>query len=252
MMLPYSQHGKENDAPVFVLLHYLGGSGHTWYPTISWLDEQHRCVTLDTPGFGAAAGVDGYDVEAMATRFDQSIRDLRLSNCILVGHSMTGKVALALASRQPDYLRGLILVAPSPPGPQPMSDEDRQSQINYSGSREEAGQFVDTAASERLPDVVREIAIRDAQRANLDAWRAWPEAGSREDWSARIGKVDVPALLIAGSVDDQVPSPQDQQRLTLAHLPRGRLEVIAGAGHLMPLQTPQKLAGLMLEFAASL
>ncbi|WP_380179641.1 alpha/beta fold hydrolase [Kalamiella sp. sgz302252] len=251
-MLPYSLHGKENDAPVFVLLHYLGGSGHTWYPTISWLDGQHRCVTLDTPGFGAAGEAEGYDVASMATQFDQSIRDLRLKNCILVGHSMTGKVALALASRQPDYLKGLILVAPSPPGPQPMSDEDRASQINYSGSREEAEQFVDTAASERLPDALREIAIQDAQRANLKAWRAWPEAGSREDWSEKIGTLNYPALLIAGSNDDQVPAPEDQQQLTLSHLPGSRLEVIVGAGHLMPLQTPQKLAELMLTFAAGL
>lgn len=251
-MLPYSQHGKENDAPVFVLLHYLGGSGHTWYPTISWLDEQHRCVTLDTPGFGAAYDQTGYDVESMVTQFDRSIRELRLDNCILVGHSMTGKVALALAARQPDYLKGLVLVAPSPPGPQPMSDQDRQSQISYDSSRAAAEQFVDTAAGERLPDQLREIAIRDAQRASLKAWRAWPEAGSREDWSERIGTLDYPALLVAGSKDDQVPSAQEQQRLTLAHLPNSHLEVIADAGHLMPLQTPQKLAKLMLKFAASL
>lgn len=251
-MLPCSLHGKANDAPVFVLLHYLGGSGHTWYPTISWLDEHHRCVTLDTPGFGAATNIPGYDVASMVAQFDESIRALQLNNCILVGHSMTGKVALALAARRPDYLKGLILVAPSPPGPQPMSEEDRRSQINYGGSREEAEQFVDTAASERLPDVVREIAIRDARRANLNAWRAWPEAGSREDWSARIGTVDCPALLIAGSADDQVPSAEDQQKMTLSHLPAGRLEVIAGAGHLMPLQTPQELAERMLTFAAAL
>lgn len=251
-MLPYSQHGQKSNAPVFVLLHYLGGSGHTWYPTIGWLDEQHRCVTLDTPGFGAAYDRTGYDVESMATQFDRSIRELQLDNCILVGHSMTGKVALALAARQPDYLKGLVLVAPSPPGPQPMSDQDRQSQISYDGSRAAAEQFVDTAAGERLPDQLREIAIRDAQRANLDAWRAWPEAGSLEDWSTRIGTVSCPALLIAGANDDQVPSAQDQQRLTLAHLPNSRLEIIADAGHLMPLQTPRKLAELMLAFAAGL
>ena len=251
-MLPYSLHGQASDAPVFVLLHYLGGSGHTWYPAISWLDEKHRCITLDTPGFGAAAGVSGYDVAAMVEQVDQSIRELKLDNCIVVGHSMTGKVALVLASRQPDYLRGLILVAPSPPGPQPMSNEDRRSQIDYSASREEAEQFVDTAASERLPDVVREVAIRDAQRANLDAWRAWPEKGSREDWSQRIGTVNCPALLIAGSADDQVPAPAEQQQLTLSHLPDSRLEVIEGAGHLMPMQTPQKLAELMTAFAADL
>lgn len=251
-MLPYSLHGQATDTPTFVLLHYLGGSRHTWYPTICWLDAYHQCVALDTPGFGDAHHIEGYDVAAMVAHVDRTIRQLELRNCILVGHSMTGKVALALAAEQPDYLRGLVLVAPSPPGPQPMTDEARQSQIAYRASRKEAEAFVDTAAHDRLPDLLREIAIHDAQRANLNAWRAWPEEGSREDWTSRIGRVDCPALLVAGSEDDQVPSAEEQKQLTLSHLPNGRLEVIASAGHLMPMQTPETLAKLMLDFAAEL
>ncbi|WP_313739410.1 alpha/beta hydrolase [Pseudomonas sp.] len=246
-MLPHSQQGH---GPItFVLMHFLGGSHRTWGPTIPFLDREHTCVALNTPGFGDAHAIGGYSVEEMADQVDASIRQLGLERCILVGHSMTGKVAVVLASRRPDYLHGLVLVAPSPPGPQPMSDEDRAQQRAYTASRQEAEAFVDDSSHHRLPEPLREVAIADAQAVNLDAWRAWVDHGSREDWQPRIGSLPYPALLVCGADDAQVPGASEQQRTTLSYFPDSTLLTLPGAGHLMPLQTPLALAKPMLEFA---
>ncbi|MDO7900502.1 alpha/beta fold hydrolase [Pseudomonas sp. K1(2024)] len=245
-MLPYSQQGS---GPItLVLMHFLGGSHRTWGPTLPFLDREHACVALNTPGFGDAHGVSGYSVAEMADQVDASVRALGIERCVLVGHSMTGKVAVALASRRPDYLQGLVLVAPSPPGPQPMSEADRDRQRRYQASRVEAEQFVDESSFHRLPDALREVAIADAQSVNLDAWRAWVDHGSREDWSDRIGELPYPTLLVCGADDAQVPDASAQQRTTLAHFPDSTLLTLPGAGHLMPLQTPRELAERMLEF----
>lgn len=233
-------------------MHLLGGSHRTWFPTLPYLDARHHCVVLNTPGFGDAAHVEGYDVEAMVEHVDLTIRQLGLSDCILVGHSMTGKVAAVLASRRPDYLRGLVLVAPSPPSPQPMTDADRDKQRQYGKTRAEAEAFIDEASAIRLADDTREVAIADAQRVNLNAWRAWVEHGSREDWSQRLGTIDYPVLLVCGDADQQVPGADEQRRTTLAAFTQHRLEIIANAGHLMPLQTPQALAKSMLAFASEI
>jgi pimeloyl-ACP methyl ester carboxylesterase len=246
-MLPHSEQGQ--GSPTFVLMHFLGGSHRTWYPTLPWLDATHRCVALDTAGFGDAAHIDGYSVAAMADHVDRTIRERGLTDCVLVGHSMTGKVAVVLASRQPDYLRGLVLVAPSPPGPQPMTEADRDKQRAYGKTRAEAEAFVDESSAVRLPDDAREVAVADAQRVNLDAWRAWVDHGSREDWSERLGTLDYPVLLVCGELDQQVPAAEEQRRTTLAAFPRGQVEIMPGAGHLMPLQTPRPLAELMLAFS---
>lgn len=246
-MLPNSQQG--HGSPVFVLMHFLGGSHRTWSAATPFLDREHRCVALNTPGFGDAAQVGGYSVDEMADQVDETIRELGLERCILVGHSMTGKVAVVLAARRPEYLAGLILVAPSPPGPQPMSEDDRDQQRTYDRSREQAEQFVDESSAHRLPEPLREIAIADARQVNLDAWRAWVDHGSREDWSDRIGSLPYPAWVVCGADDQQVPGPDEQARTTLAHFANGQIKVIPGAGHLMPLQTPQALAQLMLAFA---
>lgn len=245
-MLPYSMQGRGPIA--LVLMHFLGGSHRTWSAALPYLDENNLCVAIDSPGFGDAGELDGYSVGEMADQVDATIRQLGLSKCVLVGHSMTGKVAVALAARKPDYVGGLVLVAPSPPGPQPMSEESRAKQRAYRKTRQEAEQFVDESSAHRLPDAVREVAIADAQRVNLDAWRAWVDHGSQEDWSGRIGMLDYPVLLLCGEDDKQVPGPDDQRRLTLVHFPNSRIELISGAGHLMPLQTPQTIADKILEF----
>lgn len=249
-MLAYIDHGK--GAPTFVLMHFLGGSHRTWSAALPYLEERHRCIAVDLPGFGDSAEVEGYSIKEMLDHVDATIRHLKLDNCILVGHSMSGKVALALAAREPEYLKGVILVAPSPATPQVMDEAKREKQINYRGSREEAEGFIDAATAQRLPDDRREIAIADVMRANLDAYHAWPKYGSQEDWSGALGEIACPALLIAGSADRNVPSVEEQKRLTLNHLPNHRIDVIDNAGHLMPLETPQQLAKLMLAFADAL
>lgn len=248
-MLAYSSQGRH--APTFVLMHYLGGSHRTWFPTVPYLDAHYRCVAIDTPGFGDSADAAVLDVQSFATQIDSAIRTLALTDVILVGHSMTGKIALAIAATQPDYLKGLVLVAPSPPTPQPATESDLKSQLAYAGTRAEAEQHVDTASANRLPDIIREVAIADAQAANLDTFHAWAEHGSQEDWSSRIGQLDYPALIVCGGKDDRVPSAQEQSQVTLPHLPRGRIHVIEGAGHLMPMEAPQALADVLLRFAAT-
>jgi pimeloyl-ACP methyl ester carboxylesterase len=64
--------------------------------------------------------------------------------------------------------------------------------------------------------------------------------------------IDCPALLVIGDADHNVPSADQQRQLTQSYLPRGQLSVIKNAGHLLPMQTPQTLAELMLDFAQKL
>ncbi|TFZ33868.1 alpha/beta hydrolase, partial [Pseudomonas syringae] len=92
-------------------------------------------------------------VSAMADQVDATIRELGLTQCIVVGHSMTGKVALVLASRRPEYLAGLILVAPPPPTPQPTRHAARDRPRAYTKTRFQAGELVDQARAPPPRDV---------------------------------------------------------------------------------------------------
>ncbi len=117
------------DAPTLVLLHVFGGSRREWIEAAVALGSSFRVVSIDTPGFGDAALSEGYSVAEMADCFEETIAQLKLGAFVLVGHSMTGKVAAVLASRQPPGLQKLVLLTPSPLSPEPIAPEDRATML---------------------------------------------------------------------------------------------------------------------------
>lgn len=99
-----------------IFLHYFGGSALEWQAVMSQLSGQYRCLAIDLRGHGDSdAPATGYSVDTMADDVLAVIDLLHVQEFSLVGHSMSGKVALAVAARRPAGLRSLVLVSPSPP-----------------------------------------------------------------------------------------------------------------------------------------
>ena len=249
-------------SPVLVFMHFLGGSAETWKPVEERLERDHRCVRLDLPGFGAAATLDGRPVAEMADWIEAEIAGRVSGAWVLVGHSMSAKVALLIARRAADGerrlagLSGLVLAAGSPPSPEPMPGGKREEMLGWfegdaAQSRREADEFIQTNVSDRLPDTLHERAVADVLRMSRQAWRHWLEHGSREDLTGSIGTIDTPALLLAGA-DDAALGPDAQQTLTLPHLSAARLEIVEGAAHLLPMEQPDRVASLIGGFVAGL
>ena len=112
--------------PNLVFLHYWGGSSRTWGDVIDQLADQHRSIALDHRGWGESdAPAQGYGISDLANDAQNVISALELKRYVIVGHSMGGKTAQLLASRRPAGLAGLVLVAPSPPGPTVLPNDQR-------------------------------------------------------------------------------------------------------------------------------
>src|SRR3954469_3094878 len=93
-----------------VFLHYFAGSSRAWAPVIDRLADDHRCIAPDLRGFGTAdAPATGYAVNDYANDVAALIGALDIGRHVLVGHSMGGKIALALAARRPPGLEALVL-----------------------------------------------------------------------------------------------------------------------------------------------
>ena len=226
------------DTPL-VLLHFFGCSQREWTLVRDRLDPDRRVLALDLPGFGEAAALGPRDVAGMADHVERAVVEAGFADAVLVGHSMTAKVATVLASREPAWLRGLVLVTGSPPSPEPFTDEARKQLLAFDGSREAAAGYIDGITAERLPDPLREIVIGDAMRASLDAWMAWIRHGSQEDWSDRVGVLDLPTHVVAGASDPSLDEGK-QRELMLPHFANVDLAVIRG-GHALPLENPDDL-----------
>ncbi len=242
----------EPPADILFCLHFLGGSARTWEPLARELGGTARVVAIDLPGFGAAADVAGYSVDAMADHVARAIAAEAPARFRIAGHSMGAKVALLLARRAQDGdaglagLSGLVLVSGSPPSPEPIPDDRRAHMLSWIDAdaktrAREARAFVRANVGGDLPPDLEERAVADVLRAEPSAWKAWLQGGANEDLARRIGVLRLPALVFAGSEDADL-GPDAQAALTLPHLPHGRLTVIDGVGHLLPLERPADLA----------
>ncbi|SDY20826.1 alpha/beta fold hydrolase [Hymenobacter psychrophilus] len=235
----------------FLALHYWAGAGHEFDQLANLLRPDYRLLAPDLGGFGGApAPARGFSVSAYADAVAAFMEAEKLTRYVLVGHSMGGKIALELAARQPVGLVGVVLLSPSPPSPEPMTDEDRQTSLQAWGKPAEAEKTVCNITARPLPEATHRQVVADNLASSRAAWEAWLLRGSREDISARVSQIRVPCALVAGD-QDAVLSPSVHGLETLPLLPPDTpLEIVAGAGHLLPYEAPQEVAALLRRFAS--
>jgi pimeloyl-ACP methyl ester carboxylesterase len=236
-----------------VFLHYWGGSSRTWRHVTTALASSYRTVAVDHRGWGQSdAPLGGYGLEDLAADALGVIEALDLKSYILVGHSMGGKVAQLLASRHPEGLAGLVLVAPSPPSPMAMPVEARERMANAYSSRQAVEMTLDHVLTTKpLSAEDREQVIADSLGGSPQAKAAWPRYTSQEDITGPAAAIDAPTLVIAGELD-RVDSVDTLKVELMPLIPQAVLKVLPGTGHLSMLETPQAVTRLIEAFARSL
>ena len=225
--------------PIPVLLHGFGTSRRLWRAVLPLLEP--GALALDLPGFGDAAKDGRVTVDGMADAVLEGVQAARLERFVLVGHSMGGKVATVLAGRRPAGLSGLLLVAPSPPSPEPMTAQQRAELKALYGDAEALREHYRQITRRPLTEAALTELIQDGQRASRAAWNAWPDSGSREERSADAASISVPAHILTSADDPVIPPEVALQQLRPA-FPHARWQVLSGSGHLLPLEVPAEVA----------
>ncbi len=252
---------RHRQRTVLFCLHFLGGSEREWRSVTARLQGALDCVTIDLDGFGDAADLTGYSVQAMADRVAGIIRARPRPRWLLAGHSMGAKVAAAVARRAEDGepgldgLAGLVLLAGSPPSPEPMPELQRQEMLgwfraeaSFKQNQDQAQGYITANVGGALDARTNHQAVEDVLRTDPAAWAAWLESGSREDWSERVGRLRTPTLIIAGD-KDAVLGPDAQRAMAARHCADARVVTLPEAGHLLPMECPQEVARLIAEHA---
>jgi len=223
-----------------VALHYWAGAGREFDALRALLPAHTRLLAPDLPGFGRQSAPVGFDysVRAYADWVVAYLRRQRVGEFTLLGHSMGGKTALALAARQLDGLRRLLLLAPSPPTPEPMTKAARAAALAAYGNPEETAKTFAKITRRPLVTVLRAHVIADNLRCSQAAWDAWLLHGSRENITGLMPEIQVPCYLMVGATDAAITL-ATQRQYTLPLLPAGTpLTVLPATGHLLPLEAP--------------
>lgn len=80
--------------------------------------------------------------------------------------------------------------------------------------------------------------------ARLPGFPSWLQSGSCENIAARMERISVPTLVVAGQCDAAM-TPDLLRREVVERLANARLEAVAGAAHLLPLEVPEAIAALI-------
>jgi 3-oxoadipate enol-lactonase len=244
------QHGESN--PAIIFLHYWGGTSRTWRRVAASLQDKFRTVTYDARGWGQSDKASaGYTLSDLADEVLALVREVGVNEFVLVGHSLGGKVAQLAASRRPEGLLGLVLVAPAPPTPLRFSEEVRETQIHAYDKRENVLQTIRLLSARMPPPEIVEQIVEDSMSGSRAATLAYPTSSILEDISSEVWKIAVPTLVLAGELD-RLDSMEQHKREVVARIANARFEIIPRSGHLIPIDEPEELAKHIAKFVSFL
>ena len=190
-------------------------------------------LAVDLPGFGATPppsepmGAVGYAASLL------SVLEEFPGPCVLLGHSFGGRVAVCLAWRHPHLVRGMVLTgAPllRRQGARPRPDP------RYRIWR--ALHSFGAIGDERLEKARMRYGSMDYRSAS-GIMRAVLVTVLAETYERELTGLSCPVELVWGSGDDEVPVEVAERAAAL--IPSARVTVVPNAGHLLPLEAPERL-----------
>lgn len=93
----------------------LDCGGEVWNDAVRHFSATHTCYVLTLPGFDGQPPIDNNNIlGAVVSQLADYIRENRIQKPVIVGHSLGGWIALALAAKNPDLEGGLVIVSSAP------------------------------------------------------------------------------------------------------------------------------------------
>ncbi|KYH46304.1 alpha/beta hydrolase [Branchiibius sp. NY16-3462-2] len=242
-------------------LHGLGLDAHYYDHLRKALREQDiEVLALDLPGFGSLAATQalGEDmVGELASSVIHRIAAQVWGPWLLLGHSMGGKIASFVAARTLSGdiglfgLLGVILLAPSPPTPEPMDEDRRDTMLRWATpgpiSATDAAEFIEQNVASALPADDQVTVLSSVTGCSPAVWRQWLTTGSKQDVSEQVGALPLPALILGGDQDDDLGAGA-QPELHAGTYPRASYVSVPDCGHLIALEQPSFLASAVTDF----
>jgi len=235
------------DAPAIVFVHGALMGRSVWRPQIDALSHRYRCVTVDLPGHGTQRDV-AFDLDEAAEGVVRAIDAAAGGRAILVGLSLGGYVAMTVASRYPERIRGLVIAGSTrePTGLNRVAFEAYAAALRL--APESVVRSVALAWFRRRYGRALGMAITAGghfARGGSHAVRRIAGVRMRERFRAYGGQI----LVINGAFDLVF---RIGAARFIAGVPNVSNRLIPRAGHLSNVDRPDVFTGLIEEFVATL
>ncbi len=237
--------GPRHGTPV-IFIHGAGGNGLLWGPVVAALKPALSTVVVDLPGHGGSDGPGLVSVSAYAESCATLLTEIGACPAVIVGHSMGGGVALALALAHPDLARALVLVDSGArlrvaPAVLEGLDTDYEAAV---------GVFAAFACGPHLPVSATQSCENALRRTGKSTLAGDLAACNEFDVRADLGKIRVPTLVICG--EDDALTPLKYARYLADAIEGATLLTVPTAGHMVMLESPAAVAQAIGTFVGGL
>jgi len=260
-------HDLGGDGPPLVLAHATGFNGRVWAPMVDRLKARFRCLAVDHRGHGDSGAPPGTDFGWRGLGQDvlAVVDGLGIEAPFGIGHSAGGTALLLAEEARPGTFRAIycfepVMVPVDPPlGPDPDSwlAAAARKRRDVFASRVEAHEHyaskppLDTLDGaclrayvdhgfEDLPDGTVRLKCRPEHEALM------AEMATEHDCFTRLDRIACPVMLAGGEATEGYA--RSTEPLLSRLRPMAQVQVLAGLGHLGPMQAPDEVGHSASEF----
>jgi len=236
-----------------VFLHGFCEDSSLWQMYVEPFKSKYRIILIDLMGFGQSDTPKEATINYLAKAIKAVLEELKIEQCLMVGHSMGGYTILAFAELFPSFLSGICLFHSHPFADSEDKKRHRKKTIAFikkHGSRPFLKQMISGLFNEKFkkenPTVINQM-IDKAALYNEDGIISGLEAMiNRPDRSAILAQIEVPILMIIGKKDVVVPYADS---LKMSHLPKlATVEILENVAHVGMLEVTEITQNLLLNF----
>jgi len=248
----YLTAGDSAAAPAILLIHGSGVSAGSWVNQLRGLLTAFRVAAIDLPGHGKSDPIPQASVEGYAETVAEFLEALGSGPVLVVGHSLGGAIAIALAAQRPHAVTGLVLLASC--AKLPWADSSWGRLLPYVPGPLWKTFFISTAQkllfAPGVPGHVVSLGMQELRSCRAETILKDLQAAKAMDLTQQATGLDVPTLILCGSQDRLTPPALSADLKGL--IPGSRLSLIEEAGHMLLLEVPTRVNEEVLNFAKSL
>lgn len=254
VILQYAEQGDASGTPV-ILLHGYTDSWRSFELVLPHLPSSIHAFAVTQRGHGDSGHPkSGYLPRDFAQDLAAFMDALKLKKAIIVGHSMGSQVALRFVLDHPERVQGLVLAGAfttvkGHEGVKQLWDSTiakMTDPVDANFVRE----FQQSTLHKPVPPAFLETVVRESGKVPANVWRGAMAGLMETDFSAEIGKINLPTLIVWGDQDLFFPR-SEQDKLTNA-INGSRLLVYNGIGHAPHWEEPSRFAVDLTDFVGKI
>lgn len=247
LKMHYETYGQGH--PV-VLLHGLGMSEYMWHKQVPAISQKYQAIAVDVRGHGATDAPPGpYTMTMLVADILGLFDELDLVQPVLVGLSMGGGITQSVALTAPHRLSGTGLISTGSeflPATRAklLHNADLVEQKGMAAVIDSQKEFWSPTSLERHADVVARM-VDVLQENSPHGYAAAARVTAMRDWTARLPEIELPVIYIGGALDPSAPQRAELFREGLRDV---EIHLLPGVSHLLPLEAPEVVNDLLLQF----